>query len=140
MPLRPVSELGLVDLTDLAARDETETATPHAQAGANPKPKPRTSSRTKGAEGQAGSRSRPKSARPTTTKRSPHQGKAAGKVGSAAKRRTATAHIEMRQEPADRGGTPGVPASVMKKIGVPLLGGLATVAGGLLVARSALQR
>ena len=26
MPLRPVSELGLVDLTDLASRDTTETA------------------------------------------------------------------------------------------------------------------
>lgn len=34
MPLRPVSELGLVDVTDLASREHYETATPRAQTRA----------------------------------------------------------------------------------------------------------
>lgn len=142
MPLRPVSELGLVDLTDLTPPDKTKPG-----RGEQAEAKQHGASRTRSAARQKtrahAPRRAPKSGRaPTKTSTTGVRAKTtdsavrtAHRAPKRAPRPTTAARSATAERAAARVMTPAV-----TKVGLPLLSGVAAVAGGLVVARAALQR
>jgi hypothetical protein len=124
MPLRPVSELGLVDLTDLASPEAKKPASRRTS-------KPKGSSSAKKSSGTS---------KPSPAKRS--SAAATSKVNTKAARARSGPRSTTSSSPVaatDRGEKRRIGPSVVK-FGVPLLSGAAVVAGALLVGRTALQR
>lgn len=122
MALRPVSELGLVDLTDLASGQEAE-----ANRHARPRPNGTTSH---APEIQPGTQSRPRtSERPATTQA---RAKAPEKRGPASAPPSARADAgpSRRTEPT---------ATVAAKIGIPAAYAVAA-ACGVMLGRAAIRR
>lgn len=140
MPLRPVSELGLVDLTDLASREPSDPATRRrpprapstrsqsAQGGANKKPR---QGQTRARDGSKRSGTTPKRrSNGNSPGASPDRGKRPGSQREALTQRAAASALP-REE------TIGAPAA---KIGISVVTGALGIAGGLLLSRAARRR
>lgn len=141
MPLRPVSELGLVEVTDLGPREGTDAATRRPQT----RERKRASSSTPGTS-------------TSTSERRPAQPPRKSPSASASHRKEATQPRSMTSKPTSAGasttraskrsgGEPkparhdssGTKRSVVVDTGLSLPGGAIGVAAGLLVVRSDLQ-
>jgi hypothetical protein len=118
VPLRPVSELGLVDVTDLAAPDDNEAKTSSSASKPGTMRAPRSST----------ARKRPRSSGTGSGSRA--QRTAATSRSGATPAASATGS-PIRQEPN---------RSVVTDAGLSLLGGAIGVAGALLIGRSVLRR
>lgn len=138
MPLRPVSELGLVDVTDLGSRDED---------GTEPPPSTTRSARSSARAASSGPSKRPR-ARAASSGPSKRPGAPPPrKPASARADRPAVRKAVTR--PSSSGGTPapasaitptGTPRSAAKDAGLSLLGGAIGVTAALLLGRRMLQR
>ncbi len=158
MPLRPVSELGLVDLTDLASREDGGTARgPSTRA-----PRTKAATRTKSSSGNV------KAAGPRPVKRSQPATNAARRsqpAATLARRSQPAATPAKRSQPAanparrSRAASPGqAPRSERSRtnvsrdahhgqrrpttamVGIPVISGAIGIAGGILLSRISLHR
>jgi hypothetical protein len=151
VPLRPVSELGLMEVTDLASRDHYETAAASPETGAR-------STRAKGGR-QTGRRNakatggrttktsgRPQSGTSPTPKDSVRAARRKTPSGASAPKDAATpttprpasdsrkAHSASAESQVEKQG------SLVAKIGIPVMSSAIGVAGGLLLTGKGLQR
>jgi len=170
VPLRPVSELGLVDITDVpergtqaATRSHSKRARSHpsqSRAASTPKrvstarnPRKAASSTrarpTKAADAQPRQNSKPRrpSAGTTNAERPRSRSKAARDTGSGGTTRSATTRTPKRPNGSasrTRGATTArrhtTKPSSAAKVGIYALAGASLVAAGLLLARAALHR
>jgi hypothetical protein len=173
MPLRPVSDLGLVDVTDLTSRETGGTATRRStsedlrSAGATKAEKSSTRSEQSGprtprsspSTGAAGSKSasRPKdsSGGPGMSARAPKSSEGSGETLGSARGSTAGADRRRRrprpqselnrdsremQSAVHDDQTGDETKGALANVGISVLTGAVGVAGGVLLARTALQR
>ncbi len=142
MPLRPVSELGLVDLTDLTPRDATEPTRaekPEAKQHGVARTRPATRQKTRATAARRAAKSGRAPAKTSTAavraKTTDSAARSAKRAAKQTPRSTTVAGVATAERATARVMTPAV-----TKVGLPLLSGIAAVAGGLVVARAALQR
>lgn len=133
MPLRPVSELGLVDLTDLAYPDVGDGAT--RGAGVRPRASRASAAKSKGPASTSGRRAAkaPQGAKRSaaTPKRSPESRPAGG-----VSKRTGKPASEVRTRTSGNRSR----SRAGSRIALSIVTGALGVAGGLLLSRGALQR
>ena len=166
MPLRPVSELGLVEVTDLESRanrdtptrgsspPETSSSTPDRRAARAPKkPASAGASRRKDATRPTRPSSKAASARASTSRSSKRSVSESKPAGQAAKNGSSSAGNLRKAERGngseqrdtqialrDRSSGAQTKRSAFVDTGFSLLGGAIGVAGGILLCRSVLQR
>jgi hypothetical protein len=159
VPLRPVSELGLVDVTDLASRKADDTVPARSSARA---PKPKRSDRADSSSGTskaASSRTPKRTARTSGgtssgTPRTPSSTRAAARTnasssaradsGASSKRRESRQGSQRKRHGESRGIQNARPHGEIKalaaNLGVGAVTGALGVAGGVLLVRTARQR
>jgi hypothetical protein len=121
MALRPVSELGLVDLTDLASPPAPATTKRRRPDGDPPKKASRRSGRSEGAP-------RAKSRRPERNESAPR----AKSLRSALADASADAAAEVKRPAPDRASGPRKSRALAQKVGISLTCVVAGVAGIML--------
>jgi hypothetical protein len=148
MPLRPVSELGLVDVTDLASREggrKQSVRSPSKRAGSNtPKnssstPQRRGTRTARNSSSTAASRSKRASTSSKAARSSRANASAGGSRPRSQRERTGDSH-EPQSRSRNGDSRDDAKSSRGASIGISVLTGAVGVAGGVLLGRTALQR